>query len=207
VRGVSDGKSARSEAKRVLAYLEPRIHRMLAHPLRYAIFVKLSDGPATSAQVADMLGETPKYVSRQISELLTEHLVEVVDQRPNSQGGPVYRAVNRFVWNVEEWTSFPPLERENASVTICTMFNDELGRSLQSGMFDAHERRVLIRRPVWGDDQALAEIDEIYVRADEAVHEVERRSAERHHSGSRPHRIMTALFSFLVSGDSPRGRS
>jgi hypothetical protein len=163
--------------------------------------MKLGEEPATSTQVATVLRESTKYISRQIGELLKENLIEVVERRPNSQGGPTYRAVDRYVWSVEEWTSLPQLERENASVTICKMFNGELGASLKSGRFDAHERRVLIRRPIWGDDQAMREIDEAYVRADEEVHEAERRSAERNHSGHRPHRVLTALFSFLVSPD------
>jgi DNA-binding transcriptional ArsR family regulator len=192
---------AKSQSGRVATHVEPRIHRMLAHPLRYAIFMRLGEGPATSAELADRLGESPKYISRQIGELLRENLVEVVEKRPNTRGGPSYRALDRYLWDADEWAQLPQLERESASVTICQTFNREMGGALAAGTFDAHPSRVLIRRPLWGDDQAAQEIDAIYRRADKEVAEAERRSVERNHSDQRPHRILTFLTSFLVSDE------
>jgi DNA-binding transcriptional ArsR family regulator len=196
---VSDGMSSRLEAAWAPTLREPRVHRMLAHPLRYAIYMRLGEGPASTAELAVRLEETPKHVSRQVSELLREHLIEVVEDRPNSKGGPTYRAVDRHIWDAEEWASLPETEKANGSVTICRIFNEELGRALSERTFDENEHRALIRHPLWGDETAAEEISAIFGRAQREVAEVERRSAERNYSGQPPLRILTFLTSFLAS--------
>ena len=197
----SDGMSNPKTTGRVFAHSDPRMHKVLAHRVRYQIVMRLGEAPGTSAKLAERLGESPKYISRLIEELVAEGVVEQVGKEPGPNGGHVYtyRATDRYLWDAEEWAALPEVERKNASFAISQTLTEEIGRALQSGSFDSHQRRVLIRRPLWGDDQCLEEIDEIQSRADREIHEAERRSAERDHSNRRPHRVTTALLSFPVS--------
>lgn len=191
---------------RVFLQAEPRIHKMLAHPVRFRIVWRLGDGPATAAQLADWLDESPKYISRLLTELQGEDLVEVIREDANPKGGKTYtyRATDRYLWDADEWSQLPEVERKNASLGICKTVNEEMGRALQSESFDEHPHRVLIRRPVWADDEAAAEIDEIYKRADSEAADAARRSAERNHSDKPPRRWFLYLISFLAS---PQDRS
>ena len=102
--------SERSDGKgggRVFLQAEPRIHKMLAHPVRFRIVWRLGDGPATAAQLADLLEESPKYISRLLTELQAEDLVEVVREEANPKGGKIYtyRATDRYLWDAEEWAA------------------------------------------------------------------------------------------------------
>ena len=91
-RGYGSGSLyTRIDAAGGLTLVEPRVHRMLGHPLRHAIVERLEESPATTAQLAEHLGESRKYISRQMGELLRVEVVEVADARPNSRGGSFYR--------------------------------------------------------------------------------------------------------------------
>ncbi len=188
-------------AGRVFVQPDARIHKMLAHPVRFKIVWRLGDGPATAVQLADWLEEDRQYITRLLAELRVEGLVEVVKEEPNPKGGKTYtyRATDRYLWNADEWARLPKIERKQGSLGICQTINEEIGRALQSESFDEHPHRVLIRRPVWCDDVAAAEIDEIFTRADAEAAAAARRSAERNHSGKPPRRWLLDLLAYLAS--------
>jgi len=194
--GLTDAKSDPRQSEPQLA---PRIHKMLGHPLRYAVITKLGERPWTSRELADVLHEDIKRVSEAIETLGKEGLVEVVSEEAGPKGGRVpvygYRSA-RFVFDAEEWARLPAVERENASVMISRLLTSEIGQALNSGLFDSHRHRVLIRRPVFIDDQGAAEIDKILLQTDRRIAAAEARSTRRlADTGEKPHRFLTGLIS------------
>jgi DNA-binding transcriptional ArsR family regulator len=201
VAASTDGIMGDAIATRASTQIEPRIHRMLGHPLRYEIIMKLGERPWTPTELSEALDESLKRISEQIEILGREGLIELVDKQPGPRGGMVhtYRSV-RFVFAAEEWESLPALERETASLTISRMLVGEIARALETGSFDSHPNRALLRRPVWTDDQGVREIEQLMGRTDAEIHAIEQRSLERRQlSAEPPIRLMTAQLSFPVA--------
>jgi DNA-binding transcriptional ArsR family regulator len=183
---------------RTAATSDARIHRMLSHPLRYAIVMKLGERPWSPSELAAVLDESVKRVSEQIEILVKEELVELLGKAAGPRGGIVrqYRAV-RYVIDAEEWAALPKFTQENASVTISRELFSEVASALRSGTFDSQESRALIRRPLWTDEEGMKEVEQILASADRKIAAVERRSLRRRSNSDRPAiRIITALLSF-----------
>jgi hypothetical protein len=172
---------------------------MLGHPLRYAVFMKLGERPYSCRELADVLEEDIKRVYEAVETLGKEELVEIVTRETGPDGGRIslYRATDRYVFNAEEWSSLPQIERETASVTISRILIKQIIDSLNAGTFDSHVNRVLIRYPMWTDSQGVEEVDAIMVETEERLAKVERTSlARRSVSGEPPIQLITALLSF-----------
>lgn len=197
MRRGADGMSSRTPA--AVPTLEPGMYKLLGHPLRHEILLRLGDGPASPGQLTELIGESPRRICDQLEVLKKNGLVELVEERPGPRGGVVhiYKAVERFVVDAEEWAELPPAAQARSEITIFSLLQGEAARALDDGCFYRHPRHVLIRRPMWVDEDGMQELDEIYCRADREAHEVERVSAERRrNAGGQPIRVVTALLSF-----------
>lgn len=187
----------------VLPSLDPSVYKMLANPLRYQIVMKLGEAPASPSTLAEALDESIKRVSEAIDSLVKGGLVELVEKRPGPKGGIVhlYRAT-RHVFDPDEWAQLPQAQQQAASFAITRVLFNQVARALESGSFDSHSHRVLIRRPLWVDDQGVERVDSIMIRADEEIAEVEKEAALRmSESGEQPIRLVTGQLSFPVDSD------
>jgi hypothetical protein len=129
------------------------------------------------------------------------------DASPRGGRRTLYIA-QRFYFTAEEWAALPDDIRENGSITYVELFAKDALDAIKSGSMESREDRVLVRRPLWTDNEGAKEIEEIMVRADQEVVEVEQRSLERRRrSGERPVRLITAYLSFPAAercgGNSP----
>lgn len=196
-------KSQAAGVAQAVPQLEPQVHRLLGNRLRYAIFMKLGEEPASPKQLAAKLNQPLKRVSEAIEVLAKAGLVELVDKSPGPRGGIVhtYRA-SRHVFDPEEWASLPAQLQETTSVAITRVLFNQVSRALETGSFDSHNHRVLIRRPIWVDDEGVEEVDRILSRADAEVADVEKQAAVRRQSSEQtPIRLVTAQLSFPVTSD------
>lgn len=174
---------------------EPRIHRVLSHPVRYAVWTALGDRQYTKVELAEGLDEDSKRVSEALTFLLKEKFIEVVAEPSGENGGriPIYRA-RRHVFDADDWAALPAIAREDASYLIFRLIATEISGALADRSFDSHPHRTLIRRPLWLDDEGVAEADAILTEADKRLVEAELRSAERLAvSGETPQRFLEAL--------------
>ncbi|HSC20250.1 MAG TPA: hypothetical protein VLC07_00815 [Solirubrobacterales bacterium] len=183
--------------------LDARIHRLLAHPLRHAIFKRLGEGPASPEQLAQSIGEDKRRICDQLETLKKADppLVELLEKRPGPKGGwiRIYGAPHLLV-DTAEWEALPEDARANSTAGNVRQLQGEMARSVQAGLYHDHPHNVFIRRSMNLDEQGMQEIDAIYVEAYEKSIEVQRASAERSaRTGSRLRRVITALQSFLAA--------
>lgn len=192
---MADGMSGLTQRRPLVA--DPRILKVLGHPLRFKIFSKLGDRPWSATELEGDLDIAYEQVRDHIRVLEKAALVERVGYEPSPRGGrrTLYRAV-RLYFTAEQWASFPDAIRESGSFAYVELLTQDVLDALRCGNMETREDRVLLRRPLWTDDEGAKEIEEIMVRADREVSEVDRRSLERRNEGAPAVRLVTAFLSF-----------
>jgi len=177
---------------------DPRVLKVLGHPVRYEIFLRLGERPWSAIELEGEVAVPYEQVRDHIRMLVNEGLAEQAGYEASPRGGrrTLYRA-ERFYFTAEQWASLPPDVRSSGSSTIIELITKDAVEALESGEMESRDDRVLVRRPLWTDDQGAKEIEEIMFRADQEVAEVDRRSFERRQeSGGRPVRLMTVFLAF-----------
>lgn len=183
--------------------LETRIHRLLAHPLRHAIFKRLGEGPASPEQLARSIGEDKRRICDQLEVLKKEQpaLVELLEKRPGPKGGwiHIYGACHLLL-DAEDWEALPDLARASSTAGNVRQLQGEMGRAVSSGLYHSHPLNVFIRRSMNVDEEGMRELDAIFVEAYEKSVAVQRTSAQRTaRTGESPRRVITASVSFLAA--------
>jgi DNA-binding transcriptional ArsR family regulator len=177
---------------------DPRVLKVLGHPVRHEIFSRLGERPWSAVELETAVGVPYEQVRDHIRLLVDEGLAECVGHAAGPRGGrrTLYIA-ERFYFTAEQWAALPADIRSNGSFTYVELLAKEAIDALHNGAMESREDRVLIRRPLWTDDQGAKEVEKIMVRADQEVAEVDRRSVERRRqSNDRPVRLVTAFLAF-----------
>lgn len=143
-----------------------RVLKLLSNPFRYKVFCKLGERPWSATQLEPVLGESWERIREEIRLLHKEGLAEPVGAEAGPRGGRIilYRA-ERFYFTAEEWEEFPPETREAGSYTVLQLLFGEALQALSNGALESRSDRVLIREPLWTDDEGAKKIEEIMVRA------------------------------------------
>jgi len=200
MRDESDGNGGvASEAP--VAYTQPRIHGLLANPLRHEIVMRTSARPWTASELAVVTGKTLKHVSKALEDLRKASLVELVERRPGPKGGIVrfYRAV-RFIIDAEEWEHLSVPEQASSTAKIVAELQRDQARALEGGTYYSHPHHVLIRDHRQMDDEGMQSSDKILCRAYDELIEVERESLKRcEQSGEEPKQVVLGLTAFLAA--------
>ncbi len=188
---------------------DPRVLKVLGNPNRYEIFSRLGERPWSAIELEAEVGIPYEQVREHLRTLVGEGLAECVGHEASPLGGrrTLYIA-ERFYFTAEEWAALPEDIRKNGSVTYVELFAKDALDAVKSGAMESREDRVLVRRPLWTDGRGAKEVEEIMVRADQEVADIEQRSLERRQrSGERPIRLITAFLSFPAAerggGNSP----
>ena len=181
----------------------PHLHKMLAHPLRHQIVIRLSEAPASTVQLASDLGESEERIREQLKVLRKNGpgepaVVELLDVQPGPRGG------NRYIYGAaavaldsEEWEDLGPLEQATSTATILKKLWSEVAASMTSALFYRHPMHHLTRYAVTVDQKGAEEINALLIAAKEGIEEVGHRSADRRAmTGESPQRFITALKSF-----------
>jgi DNA-binding transcriptional ArsR family regulator len=186
------------QAARVPLGADPRVLKVLGHPLRWKIFSRLGERAWSAVHLQAALGIPYEAVREHLRVLVREGLAEPVGHESSPLGGrrTLYRA-ERFYFTAEEWAALPADIRQSGSCTFVDLLTTDAVDALRSGDMESREDRVLVRRPLWTDGEGAKEIEEIMVRADREIAEVDRRSLERRNdSAVKPVRLVTAMLSF-----------
>jgi predicted ArsR family transcriptional regulator len=177
---------------------DPRALKVLGHPVRYQIFSRLGERPWSAIELENEVGVPYEQIRDHLRMLVNEGLAECVGHTAGPRGGrrTLYLA-QRFYFTAEQWAGLPDEIRASGSSTIIEIVTKDAVDALESGAMESRDDRVLVRRPLWTDEQGAKEIEEIMVRADQEVAEVDRRSLQRRYrSGERPVRLVTAVLAF-----------
>jgi DNA-binding transcriptional ArsR family regulator len=194
--GTTDAKAV--EKVRLPLGADPRALKVLGHPIRYEIFSRLGERPWSAVELEAEVGVPYEQIRDHLRMLVDESLAECVGHTAGPRGGrrTLYLA-QRFYFTAEQWAELPDEIRNSGSSTIIEIVTKDALDALESGAMESRDDRVLVRRPLWTDEQGAKEIEEIMVRADQEVAEVDRRSLHRRHkSGESPVRLVTAFLAF-----------
>jgi len=194
--GRTDAKAV--EKVRLPLGADPRALKVLGHPVRYQIFSRLGERPWSAIELETEVGVPYEQVRDHLRMLVEEGLAECVGHTAGPRGGrrTLYLA-QRFYFTAEQWAGLPSDIRDSGSSTIIEIVTKDAVDALESGAMESRDDRVLIRRPLWTDDRGAKEIEEIMVRADQEVAEIDRRSLERRRrAAAQPVRLVTAFLAF-----------
>lgn len=204
MRAQADGNMGEQmQARRVPLGADPRVLKVLGNEGRWKVFSRLGDRPWSATQLRDELGMPYEAVRDHIRVLVREGLAETAGYEPGPRGGrqTLYRA-DRFFFTAEEWAALPEEIRKSGSSTFVDLLIKDAVDSLRSGTMEAREDHVLLRRPLYTDDEGAKEIEKIMVRAYREIADADLRSLERRNrSGAKPVRLVTALLSFPGSDE------
>lgn len=187
------------------AFLDPRLHRILANPLRHEIVMRTGARSWSASELAEVTGHSVKHVSKSLEELKKEGLVEPVGSRPSPKGGSVrlYRA-RRFILHAAEWERLSELEQASATGKIVFELHGDMADALEAGTFHTHPHHAMIRDHRVVDDQGMERCAEILTRAYEELVQAEEESIERSkESASEPFRIVLGLAAFPAAPGNP----
>jgi DNA-binding transcriptional ArsR family regulator len=177
--------------------LDPRLHGVLANPLRHEIVMRTSARPWSPTELAEATGRSLKHVSKALEELKKENLVELVGRKPGPRGGSVhlYRAC-RFVLSAEQWERLSNLEQASATGGIIVGLSTDMADALEAGKF-SHPHHAMIRDHRQVDDEGLKHCSNILVRAYKEILVAEEESLDRcKDSGEEPFGIAVGLAAF-----------
>jgi AcrR family transcriptional regulator len=147
----------------------------LARPGSDRVATALSQGPLTLEEICDLTQLPPEEVRNQLERLVEVGAVEVA---PTGDG----RSLFRSRWPVREtaeWERMDLAEREKSSAEIGLAIKGEIEESVAAGLFDRRPERVLIRFPIWVDEQGWREISGFLDEALDHCYVVQKRVQQR----------------------------
>jgi DNA-binding transcriptional ArsR family regulator len=199
----ADDRMDRTPTAPSTTFLDPRLHRVLANPLRHEIVMRTGARPWSAPELSEATGYSSKHVSKSLEELRKEGLVEPVGSQPGPKGGSVrmYRAC-RFILDAAEWERLSDLEQASATGKIVFELHGDMAHALEAGTFYAHPHHAMIRDHRMVDDEGMERCAEILTRAYEELVEAEVESVERCKDSARePFRIVIGLAAFPAAPD------
>lgn len=134
----------------------------------------LSAEAQSVATLAERASLPPEEVEAQLTRLEEAGLVDrIVDA-----GKAAFRS--RWpAWRAAEWERLEQSEREAASVEITGAMSGEIATAIDAGAFDARPERILVRMPIWVDEQGWRELSDALDLTFDACIEIQRRIGER----------------------------
>jgi DNA-binding transcriptional ArsR family regulator len=179
----------------------PVLHKALSHPTRYRIMMVLGEREASPKELSEELEEDFLRVAEHVRQLRDWDLIELVDT-DRRRGGKqhFYRARTLPLLGTDEWSELPPYARKTISGPIIEEIGREISESMAADLFDSTPNRVLIRKPLWLDEEGEKEVDDSAVRHLRACELAEARSSARAlEKGTTRRRSVMALLAFLIA--------
>jgi DNA-binding transcriptional ArsR family regulator len=200
-----DGKAEAAHSP-VPICLDPRLHGILANPLRHDIVLRTGARPWCATEIAEATGYSRKHISKAIKELVEAGLLELVERKPGAKGriASYYRAVYRFMLHTPEWEQLSVVEQAATTNTIVESLHRDMVHSLDAGLLHAHPHHVMLRDHRRLDDEGMERVEEIFRAAyKEAVAEEEASIERCEQSGDEPFWVVYGLSSFQRGPEGP----
>lgn len=126
-------------------YVDRRIARALAHPLRMQILAELNKQAMSPSQFAKKFEMKTPNVSYHFRALQKLDCIEEVEIRP-ARGSVehFYKATRRALFDGKAWNDLPQSLKEEASGRTMTDFLTAVALAMHAGTFDAHDERMLV---------------------------------------------------------------
>ncbi len=175
---------------------DPRIVKMMAHPLRIKLLRYLEDHVASPTQLAHKFDVVVGTVSYHVRELHKLGLIELVRQVPRR--GAIehfYRAPDHLWFSDETWAELPRVVRSAFSEAALSVVAGEIQAAVSLGHLDTDDSvvsRVTLRltrttRPL---------VNEAVLACIERLHQIEVKAAEELKRGSHSEECSTTVVTF-----------
>ena len=126
-------------------YVDARIARALAHPLRMQILAALNKRAMSPSQFAKEHGKKVPNVSYHFRALQKLECIEEIEIRPvRGAIEHFYKANRRALFDGKAWNDLPASVKEEASGLTMGDFLTAVALAMQAGTFDAHDERMLV---------------------------------------------------------------
>jgi DNA-binding transcriptional ArsR family regulator len=155
-------------------------HKAMAHPLRAAVLMILTERSASPAEMSRQLGEHVGNVSHHTKRLVQLQCAELVDTRQvRGAVEHIYRATERHLVETEDWEAVDPAVKDSILGEIMQMTLDDCVQSIDAGLLGSDENFTLTRTRLVVDEEGRREALEINERMRLELLEVQARSAGR----------------------------
>jgi transcriptional regulator with XRE-family HTH domain len=130
--------------------LDPRLIRVLEHPLRTRLLNSCVDAPRSARELSDALGSPLEDVLEQLDALIRDGAVVRV-------GEAAFQGVIRHELNDRQISYFPIAFRRSQYASILELLQDDVRAAMPAGGFDAPRVHVS-RNPLCLDERGYAEV-------------------------------------------------
>lgn len=126
-------------------YVDERVARALAHPLRLHILAELNEKAMSPSQFAKKFEMKTPNVSYHFRALQKLDCIEEVETRPvRGSVEHFYKATRRALFDRKSWNALPQSLKEDASGQTVTNFLTAVALAMHAETFDAHNERMLV---------------------------------------------------------------
>jgi DNA-binding transcriptional ArsR family regulator len=145
--GDDQGKRKRRSDKEPhdIDYVDQKMARALAHPLRIQILAELNKRTMSPSQFARKFDLKTPNVSYHFRALQKLECIEEVEIRPvRGSVEHFYRATKRVLFDGKAWEDLPPSIKAQASGQAFTDFLEAVALAMLRGTFDSTDERVAV---------------------------------------------------------------
>jgi DNA-binding transcriptional ArsR family regulator len=126
-------------------YVDERVARALAHPMRMQILAELNKRAMSPSQFAKKYDKKVPNVSYHFRALQKLDCIEEVEIRPvRGAIEHFYKATRRALFDGKSWDELPPSLKEEASGQTMTDFLTAVALAMGAGTFDGRDERMLV---------------------------------------------------------------
>jgi DNA-binding transcriptional ArsR family regulator len=199
----TDGKTSRS--------VEEAVSYAVGHRIRIEILAALHDVPASTKDLAKIVGQPLSKVSHHVEELLASGSIEIArTETVGNVSQNFYSVKLPFYADDEDWAAMTTEERQLTSGVIIQASMAEALASLWAGKLNDDPRVMLAWKPVNLDEQGRQDLADEQAKSWTRMEHIEAESASRRvESGEPPWAYLIASFGFQRSRTStaPPGAS
>jgi DNA-binding transcriptional ArsR family regulator len=187
------GKTSRS--------VEEAVSYAVGHRIRIEILAALHDVPASTKDLAKIVGQPLSKVSHHVEELLASGSIEIArTETVGNVSQNFYSVKLPFYADDEEWAAMTTEERQLTCGVIIQASMAEALASLWAGKLNNDPRVMLAWKPVNLDEQGRQDLADEQARSWARIEHIEAESASRRvESGKPPWAYLVASFGFRRS--------
>lgn len=190
------------------ASISLKIARAYANPVRARALMILGARVASPSEIAEEIGEPLGKVSYHVRELRDAGLIELVDTDQRRGGVQhFYRAAQLPIVDVEGMAAQDAEERAASSAVVINLMASDLTAAVEAGTLDSMPEQILIRYQAVLDEQAMAEMSDLYTSTLYRSIELHKEAAERRKHSKEPGipvAMHTLVFEVPGAGEEPR---
>lgn len=186
-------------------YVDARIARALAHPLRMHILAELNKRAMSPSQFAKQFELKTPNVSYHFRALQKLDCIEEFETRPvRGSVEHFYKATKRALFDGKAWNDLPQSLKEEASGRTMTDFLTAVALAMNAETFDARDERMLVWMQQPLDKKGWREAVKIQRDAVQKLHRVYKGAKLRLAEAGEPRGSILGTYAVFLFESPPR---